>query len=89
MALNLVRRPAKISCSRCLHSYKAFDLQHNKVKLELFETLRKESLARDACDWIEHIERHRSEVFDIGENSFFFCQKCYPVVARDIELFEQ
>jgi hypothetical protein len=58
------------------------------VKLEVFETLRKEQLAREACDWIEFIERHRSTVFDAGENSFFFCHKCYLVIARDIELYE-
>ena len=88
MALNHVKRPAKIACARCLHYYKVFDIQNNRVRLDVFETLRKEPLAREACDWIEHIERHRNSIFDAGENCFFFCPKCYLVIARDIELYE-
>lgn len=54
----------------------------------MFDQLKKDKLARETCDWIEHIERHQAKVFDLGENCFFFCHKCYPIIVRDIDSFE-
>jgi hypothetical protein len=77
-----------VPCSRCLHTYKVFDIAANRVPMSVFEQLKRDKLAREMCDWIEFIERHHAKVYDMGENCYFFCHKCYPIIVRDIDLYE-
>jgi hypothetical protein len=77
-----------VHCGRCLGLYKLGDVAQNRVTLEIYEVLQKERYAREMCDWIEIIEKNMDRVYDVGENSIFFCHKCYILTMRDIELYE-
>jgi len=68
--------------------YKLADIASNKVTRATFEFLKKEKLARETCDWLYTIDRNWDKVYDIGENCFFFCPKCFILTIRDIEMFE-
>lgn len=56
--------------------------------MHTYELLKKEKLARETCDWLYTISRNWDKVYDVGENCFFFCPKCFILTVRDIETFE-
>lgn len=68
--------------------YKLGDMGENKVTIQVFDTLRREPAARDACDWIERIEKNYERVVDEAEGCFLFCTACYLVTVRDIDVYE-
>jgi hypothetical protein len=68
--------------------YKLADIASNRVTMHTYELLKKEKLARENCDWLYTISRNWDKVYDVGENCFFFCPKCYILTVRDIEMFE-
>ena len=51
--LNKIKRPAHINFARCLGRYKLSDISDNRISLKIFNKLRKQSLARESCDWLE------------------------------------
>ena len=60
----------------------------NKLTLELYETMRKDKGAFEACPWLGDLQRNYDKVVDLGENGFLFCETCYVLTMRDIELYE-
>jgi hypothetical protein len=68
--------------------YKLADIASNRVTMHTYELLKKEKLARENCDWLYTISRNWDKVYDVGENCFFFCPKCFILTVRDIEMFE-
>ena len=77
-----------VFCARCLSVQRLGDIGDNKLSLEVFNTLRKEPAASDICPWLVDIQRNFNKVIDLGENAFLFCERCYLLSLRDIELFE-
>ncbi len=77
-----------VNCARCLYMYKLADIASNRVTMHTYELLKKEKLARENCDWLYTISRNWDKVYDVGENCFFFCPKCFILTVRDIEMFE-
>jgi hypothetical protein len=68
--------------------YKLSDMGENKLAVEVFETMRKEPGAREACDWIDRIEKNYERLLDEAEGCFLFCNACYLVTVRDIDVYE-
>jgi len=50
--------------------------------------LRKDKGAFEACSWLGDLQRNFDKVVDQGEGGFLFCETCYYLIMRDIDLYE-